>query len=374
MSKPEVVITGLGIVSPYGCNIHEYYDRLAACEIALKPTPWMPPEAGSWFSGVPDFNPEDWMSAQVADGSDRFAQFALAGVKQALEHAGIEELHPLRTAIVMGTSMGGTRAVERGQHLLETQGPAAVPRKLQILIWPNMAAAQIAMAYHLHGPFMTVTTACAGGVDSIGTACRFIQNGQADVAITGATEGTGGLEFMSALGANAVAYGMTKPADDPSKVCRPFDRDRTGIAGCEGAGMFVLESREHAEARGAKIHGVIRGYANLADAYHPSSPNPTGEWEALVMRQALEEAASAERDEGDRGVRPRHGDAEGRHGRDQGDQRRLRRPRPRPAGDVAEGSHGPSRQFRRGDEHRRRDDRHGPRRGAPDGEHHQRRP
>ncbi len=291
MSKPEVVITGLGIVSPYGCNIHEYYDRLAACEIALKPTPWMPPEAGSWFSGVPDFNPEDWMSAQVADGSDRFAQFALAGVKQALEHAGIEELHPLRTAIVMGTSMGGTRAVERGQHLLETQGPAAVPRKLQILIWPNMAAAQIAMAYHLHGPFMTVTTACAGGVDSIGTACRFIQNGQADVAITGATEGTGGLEFMSALGANAVAYGMTKPADDPSKVCRPFDRDRTGIAGCEGAGMFVLESREHAEARGAKIHGVIRGYANLADAYHPSSPNPTGEWEALVMRQALEEAA-----------------------------------------------------------------------------------
>ena len=69
MSKPEVVITGLGIVSPYGCDIHEYYDRLAACEIALKPTPWMPPEAGSWFSEVPDFNPEDWMSAQVAEGS-----------------------------------------------------------------------------------------------------------------------------------------------------------------------------------------------------------------------------------------------------------------------------------------------------------------
>jgi 3-oxoacyl-[acyl-carrier-protein] synthase II len=190
----------------------------------------------------------------------------------------------------MATSMGGVRAVERGQHLLETGGPEAVPRKLQILIWPNMAAAQIAMMYKLHGPSMTVTTACAGGVDALGTATRFIQAGMADVAITGATEGSGNIDFLSALFANQIAYGMTKPSDDPSKACRPFDRDRTGIAGCEGCGMFILESREHAEARGAHIYAQIRGYSNLADGYHPSSPDPSGQWEALVMRQALADA------------------------------------------------------------------------------------
>ena len=186
--------------------------------------------------------------------------------------------------------MGGTRALQSAQHLLETGGPPAVPRKLQILIWPNMAAAQIAMAYHLHGPSLTVTTACAGGVDAVGTAVRFIQSGMADVAITGASEGSGDLDFQSALSANQIAYGMIKPTDDPSKACRPFDRDRTGIAGCEGGGVFVLESRQHAEARGANIHAVIRGYSNSADAYHPSTPEPSGKWEALVMRQALDDA------------------------------------------------------------------------------------
>ena len=166
-----------------------------------------------------------------------------------------------------------------------------MPRKLQILIWPNMAAAQIAMSYQLHGPSLTVTTACAGGVDALGTAVRFIQSGMADVAITGATEGTGDLDFQSALFANQIAYGMTTPSDDPSMACRPFDRDRTGIAGCEGCGMFVLESRQHAEARGARIHAVIRGYVQPGRRLPPVLPEPDGEWEALVMRQALADAA-----------------------------------------------------------------------------------
>jgi 3-oxoacyl-[acyl-carrier-protein] synthase II len=146
------------------------------------------------------------------------------------------------------------------------------------------------MEYQLHGPCLTVTTACAGGIDAVGTAVRTIQSGMADVAITGATEGTGKVEFQSALGSNSLTYGMVTPTTDPTKACRPFDRDRTGIAGCEGAGMFILESREHAEARGAEILAVVRGYAQCADAFHPSTPNPTGEWEALVMRNALAEA------------------------------------------------------------------------------------
>jgi 3-oxoacyl-[acyl-carrier-protein] synthase II len=290
MATHDVVLTGLGIVSPFGWDVEAYYDALAACEVALEPTPWMPPDSGSWFASVKGFEPQQWMSQRVAEGSDRFAQFALAGVRQALADAGLDELDPLRTAVVLGTSMGGTRALERAQHLLATEGPDAVPRKLQIQVWPNMAAAQIAMEYGLHGPYLTVTTACAGSIDAIGTATRFLQSGLADVAITGASEGTGDIDFPSALFVNQSAYGMSTPTDDPRQACRPFDRDRTGIAGCEGAGIVVLETREHAERRGARIQAAIRGYANLADAHHPSSPDPSGEWEALVMRRALEDA------------------------------------------------------------------------------------
>ncbi len=290
VSKQEVVITGLGVVSPFGCDVEKFYAALAACEVSLQPTPWLPADSQTWFSPVEDFVAEDWMTTQVAEGTDRFAQFAIAGTHQAIAHSGIESLDPIRTAVVFGTSMGGTRALQSAQHVFETSGAAAVPRKLQILVWPNMAAAQVAMEYHLHGPSLTVTTACAGAVDAVGTAARFIQSGMADVAITGASEGSGDIDFQPAMSANQIAYGMVKPTDDPRKACRPFDRDRTGIAGCEGAGVFVLESREHAEARGANILAVIRGYANCSDAYHPSTPNPSGEWEALVMRGALDEA------------------------------------------------------------------------------------
>ncbi|MCC7364550.1 MAG: beta-ketoacyl-[acyl-carrier-protein] synthase family protein [Dehalococcoidia bacterium] len=287
----DVVITGIGAVTPYGTDLHAYYDALAAGEIAIRPTPWMPPESGLYTALVPDFEPLDWMSPRVADGTDRFAQYALAGTRMALDHAGLSQLDQERTAIVLGTAMGGTRALQRGQSLLERDGPDAVPRKLQIQVWPNMAAAQIAMEYDVHGPSLTICTACAASIDAIGTATRFIQSGLADVAITGAMEGSNGeVDFLPALSANQMSYGMVSPTTDPTKACRPFDADRTGIAGGDGGAIFVLESAEHARARGAKQLGVIRGYASLADGYHPSSPEPTGKWESLVMRRALADA------------------------------------------------------------------------------------
>lgn len=295
--KHEAVITGMGVVTAYGTDVHAFYDALAAGKVAIKPTPWMPPESGLFAAPVEDFVAEDWMSPQVADGSDRFAQYAIAGTKMALESAGLSKLDSLRTGIVFGTSMGGTRALQRAQSLLEREGPNAVPRKTQIQVWPNMAAAQVAMEYDLHGPSLTVCTACASSMDSIGTAARFIQSGLADVVITGASEGSGSdIDFLPALSANQTSYGMAAPVTDASLACRPFDRDRTGIAGGDGAGIFVLESRQHAEARGAKPLGVVRGYGSLADGYHPSSPEPTGRWEALAMRNALEDAGVGEAD------------------------------------------------------------------------------
>lgn len=287
----DVVITGMGVVTAYGTDVHAFYDSLAAGKVAIKPTPWMPPETGTYTAPVEGFVAEEWMSPQIVAGTDLFAQYAIAGTRLAIESAGLSELDPLRTAIVLGTAMGGTRALQRAQSLLERDGPDAVPRKTQIQVWPNMAAAQIAMEYDLHGPSLTVCTACASSLDAIGNATRFIRAGLADVAITGAAEGmNGNIDFFPALSAARMSYGMVSPTSDPTKACRPFDRDRSGIAGGDGSGIFILESRKHAEARGAKPLGVVRGYASLADGYHPSSPEPTGRWEALVMRRALEDA------------------------------------------------------------------------------------
>ena len=293
MSRQQVAITGLGIVSPFGLDVGEYYDALASGAVAIKANALAdePEEAlTSWYAPVEGFVAEDWMTRQVSEGSDRFTHFALAATQLALADAGLTDLDEERTAIVIGTAMGGTRALMRAQHLLETGGPEAVPRKVQIQIWPNMAAAQIAMKYQLHGPSMTICTACAASIDAVGTAARMIQSGLADVAITGGAEGGGDLDFLPATSVASRTYGMSSPTEDARLACRPFDRDRTGIAGGEGCGFMILESLEHAQRRGANIKGLVAGYGSLADAYHPSSPEPTGRWEALVMRRAIADA------------------------------------------------------------------------------------
>lgn len=296
MERTEVVVTGLGIVSPFGWDVGEYYEALASGASAIKLMPAKQAPDGqdgprSYFAPVDGFDPDAWMTPQVREGTDRSSHFALAASQQALADAGLTELDPLRTGISIGTSMGGTGSLVRAQHLLETQGMDAVPKKVMIQIWPNMAAAQIAMRHQLHGPSTTTCTACASSIDAVGTGTRMIQTGLADVVIAGAAEGSGELDFLAATAVSQKTYGMTAKEDDAALACRPFDRDRTGIATGEGSGFLILESRHHAEARGATALATIAGYASLADGYHPSSPEPSGQWEALVMRQALADAA-----------------------------------------------------------------------------------
>lgn len=287
----DVVISGLGVVSPLGSGVTRYYDRLCAGDIAIEQAPWPTPEGtSSWFAAVPDFDPTDWMDARVAAGTDRFAQFILAGTSQALADAGLTDLDPLRTGLVFGTGMGGILTLQRAQHLLEQSGPGAVPGKTMIKIWPNMAAAQVAMRYRLHGPSLTLCTACAASVDAIGTAASLIANGSVDVVIAGGSEGTADPEFLQATVVGQMTYGMSAPVDR-LRASLPFDVDRSGIVGGEGAGVLILESREHAERRGARIYGVVRGYSTVSDSHHPSTPNPTGEWEALAIGDALRNAS-----------------------------------------------------------------------------------
>ncbi|MBT3533628.1 MAG: beta-ketoacyl-[acyl-carrier-protein] synthase family protein [Rhodospirillaceae bacterium] len=298
----EIAITGTGIVSALGTDSTDFHRRLLAGETSIKASPWAAEVEGrdAWQAVIEGFDPADWMDRRIEEGTDLFAQFTLAAAEQAVRQADLGELDPLRTAVVNGTSIGGVRAVMKAQHALDKDGPGAVPRKTQIQIWPNMAAAQVAMRYGLHGPSLTVTTACASSLDAIGTAARIIERGDADVAIAGGTEGGISLagggrdgDFVPVLFHTANVYGMEAPATDPNRAMLPFDVKRSGIVVGEGAAMVVLERAEHARARGADILGYLRGYGSLADGFHPSSPEPTGIWEARAMELALADADMA---------------------------------------------------------------------------------
>src|SRR5207237_1421216 len=163
--------------------------------------------------------------------------------------------------------------------MLDKEGPRAIPRKTEIQIYPNMAASQIAIRYGLHGPSLTLTTACAASLDALGNAALLIESGRADVVIAGGTDGGlslagGGADFVPATFYTSTLYGMIAPSTDPRRAMLPFDVKRSGIVVGEGSAMMVLERGEHARARGAKIFGYLRGYGNLADGFHPSSPEP----------------------------------------------------------------------------------------------------
>ncbi len=290
----QLAITGQGAVSPIGVTARELCDGLLAGRIGIRPAPWTEGERGGLYGAIADdFDPTQWMDERVVAGTDGFARFALAACAQAVLDAGLspEDLDPRRTAVVHGTSMGGHFTVARAQWQFDRGGAAAIDAKTQIKIWPNMAAAQICMAYGLHGPSLTVTTACASSLDAIGTAALYLQAGMADVALVGATEGgytcdPGQEHFQAAVNAAELSYGMSTGQDDPTRAMLPFAADRAGIVSGEGSGFFVLETAEHAAARGANVLGWVLGYGSLADGHHPSSPEPDGRWEQLVMEQA----------------------------------------------------------------------------------------
>ena len=293
----RVVITGSGIVSPIGTDVATFLHALHTNTIGIAPAPWVDEETFAWWAVVAGFDPSAWMDETVVAGTDLFSQFAVAAAAQCVAAAGLEELHPRRTAVVHGTSMGGIRALTKAQHQLERHGAAAVDRKSMIQMLPNMAAAQIAMRFGLHGPQLTLSTACASSIDAIGTAARLLASGSVDVALVGGTEG--GLPLASGKRDGAFApvwfhaqasYGMFPAGRDPRRALIPFDVERQGIVTGDGSAMLVLETEAHATARGATIMGEVLGYGSLADGYHPSSPEPTGRWEAEVMLEALTDA------------------------------------------------------------------------------------
>lgn len=284
----NVAITGQGVISCLGLTVSDFCRGLDEGQIPAEAAPWSAETGGNIFHApVKGFEPTDWMSSRTVGGTDRFAQYAVAAAAEAVKNAGIEEFNPVRTAVIMGTSMAGAQTLLDAQDEYVRGGYEAIPRKLQLMAWPNMAGAQIALRWKLHGPLLTISTACASSLDAIGLAARMIESGMVDVAITGGSD-NGGVRTSQLA---AARYGMSPiDVEDPKMVCRPFDVNRRGVLGGDGAAVVVLESVSHARARGAQIQGLVRGYGSLSDGYHPSSPNPSGEWEVAAMRAAQAEA------------------------------------------------------------------------------------
>ncbi len=293
-----IAITGMGVISPLGNDPGTFYRRLMAGELPIRcvDLPGDPQGGSIWASTVGDVELPGWCDEKFIDGTDVVTQWAVSAADAAIEQCGAKP-DPLRTAVVHGTSLCGVQSVMRAQYEVDTHGPAAFPRKTMMRALTNMAAAQITLHYGLHGPNLTVTTACASTLDALGLAGRMILSGQADMAIAGGTEAgenlsSGGMDgdFIPAMFYAPAAFGMQSPVTEPGLACLPFDTRRSGVVTSEGSAFFVLENAERALQRGANILGYLRGYASLADAYHPSAPDPSGQWEARTMAMALQDA------------------------------------------------------------------------------------
>ena len=294
----RVAITGMGVVSALGCETGSYFEKLRRGEsgISAVELPNDPEGRRIWCAQVTDVELPSWCDERILDGTDILSQWAIAAADKAIGDAGIE-FDPLRTAVVHGTSLCGVRSVMRAQYEVDTGGASAFPRKTMMKALTNMPAAQICMHYGLHGPHLTVTTACAATLDAIGTAARMISSGICDAAIVGGTEAgetvtSGGMDdqFVPAMVYAPAAFGMQSPVTEARLASMPFDVKRSGVVGSEGSAFFVLERTELAAARQASVYGYLRGFASLADAYHPAAPEPSGKWEARAMQLALDDA------------------------------------------------------------------------------------
>lgn len=304
VAHPAVAITGMGVVSPYGCSVDAFWQGLVNERQVIEavPLPGDPQGRAAWWSMVRDFDPATWFDERVRDGTDVMAQWTIAAATQAIRQSGLQP-DPLRTAVVQGTSMSGVQSLMRAQHEVDRHGPAGFPRKTMMRVLGNMGAAQLTLMYGLHGPSLTLSTACASCIDALGTAMRLIRSGIVDAAIVGGTEAghsmvSGGAddEFVPAMVYAPAMFGMQSPSTDPRLACLPFDVRRSGIVTSEGSAAFVLERADLAAARGAAVLGHVTGYASVADAYHPSAPAPDGRWEALAMELALTDAKVAPAD------------------------------------------------------------------------------
>ena len=286
----RVVVTGLGAVTPIGNSVAEYWSGLTSGRNGVASITLFDAErhACRFAAEVKDFDPTGFLEPKEAKRWDRFCKFGVVAAKQALADAGLEitEANSDRIGVSIGSGVGGLLTMETQAHVLEGKGPSRVSPFTVPMMIPNMATGLAAIALGAKGPSSAVATACAAGSNAIGDAFRLLQMGKADAMICGGAESA-----ITPLGVAgfASAKALSFRNDDPATASRPFDKERDGFVIGEGAGVLVLETLEHAEARGATILAEMVGYGTTCDAHHITSPTPGGVGGAAAMRLALED-------------------------------------------------------------------------------------
>ena len=286
----RVVVTGMGAITPIGNDVESFWNGLKEKKLGFGPITYFDTTdyKAKLAAEVKNFDPKQYMDPKAARRMEVFSQYGVAAAGQALKDAGIdmEKEDPYRVGVCVSSGIGSLQAVEREYKKLLDKGPGRVNPLLVPLMISNMAAGNVSIQFGLKGKSINVVTACATGTHSIGEAMRSIQHGEADVMVAGGTEssitptGVAGFTALTALSS----------ATDPERASIPFDAERSGFVMGEGAGVVVLESLEHAKARGAKIYAELAGYGATSDAYHITSPAEDGSGAAMAMKFAMEDA------------------------------------------------------------------------------------
>ncbi|MCE7904461.1 MAG: beta-ketoacyl-[acyl-carrier-protein] synthase II [Anaerolineae bacterium CFX3] len=289
--RKRVVVTGLGCVSPVGNTAAETWEALIVGKSGAAPiTHFDASRHKTRFAAeVKGFDGPALFGAREARKMDRFAQFATAAALEALEQAEftVNESNRDRVGVLIGSGIGGIITLLQEVDTLRERGPDRVSPFLVPMMISDSAAGMIAIRVGARGPNMSLATACATGTNALGEAAEMIRRGAADVMIAGAAEAA--IVPVSMAGMNVMGALSTRN-DEPTRASRPFDKDRDGFLMGEGGAILILESLEHAQARGAKIICEFSGYGASDDAYHISAPAENGAGAALSMQLALKDA------------------------------------------------------------------------------------
>ncbi len=283
----KIVITGMGTINPLGHNTEDTWQNIINGISGVAPITRF--DASQWRAQiaceVKNFNPKDYMSAKDARRRDRFEHFATAATQEALQNSGLEitEENTGRIGVLVSSALGGLKSLQDSIVRLEKEGPKRISPFLIPMLMPNGAAGLIGIDHNVKGPAMSVSSACASGIDGIGLAWMMLRTGVIDAAITGASEsvltraGIGAFDRINALSTKS-DYTMT-PA--------PFDKNRDGLVMGEGAGILIMETETHAKARGANILAELAGYSATADAFHVTAPSSDGSGGGTAIKNAL---------------------------------------------------------------------------------------
>jgi 3-oxoacyl-[acyl-carrier-protein] synthase II len=296
--RPRVAVTGLGVKTPAGCDLDTFWTNLREARPMAGPIQAFDAseEPVRFACEVRDFDPEAYFTTKEARRQDRVTQLGVGAAADALADAGdLGGYDPSRAGVIAATGIGGLSTLEDNCKAYFERGASRVSPFFVPMMMPNATAGVLSMRFGWQGPALCIATACAAGTNAIGEGARLIRDGSCDVVLAGGTEFP---ITPITLAAFARMTALSTRNDDPEHASRPFDADRDGFVIGEGSGFFVLETLEHARARGARIYGEVAGYGRNADAHHITAPSPGGVGAAACMEQALDDSGLAPGDIG----------------------------------------------------------------------------